>query len=94
MCARSEILKFKGVSDLKTVLEFEDPTWSLESYFFFLPKQSCFTDWEAGVALSRPHYTAKRTRKILISNIHLLSSQKWSQFVHFNIEKVYLRGQP
>jgi hypothetical protein len=42
----------------------------------------------------RPYYTAKRTREILISNIHLLSPQKWSQFVHFNIEKVFPRGQP
>jgi hypothetical protein len=40
-------------------------------------------------ALLRPYYTAKRTREILISNIHLLSPQKWSQFVHFIIEKVY-----
>jgi hypothetical protein len=39
-------------------------------------------------------YTAKRTREILISNIHLLSPQKWSHIVHFNIEKVFLRGQP
>ena len=27
------------------------------------------------ISLLRPHYTAKRTRKILISNIHLLSPQ-------------------
>ena len=40
-------------------------------------------------ALLRPNYTAKRTSEILISNIHLLSPQKWSQFVHFNIEKVF-----
>ena len=45
-------------------------------------------------ALLRPYYTAKQTREILISNIHLLSPQKWSQFVHFNIEKVFPRGQP
>ena len=45
-------------------------------------------------ALLRPYYTAKRTRKLLISNIHLLSPQKWSQFVHFNIEKVFPRRQP
>ena len=44
--------------------------------------------------LLRPNYTAKRTREILISNIHLLSPQKWSQFVHFNIEKLFPRGQP
>ena len=44
-------------------------------------------------ALLRPYYTAKRTREILISNIHLLSPQ-WSQFVHFNMEKVFLRRQP
>ena len=47
-----------------------------------------------GRALLRPYYTAKRTREILISNIHLLSPQKWSQFVHFNIEKLFPRGQP
>ena len=47
-----------------------------------------------GMALLRPYYTVKRTREILISNIHLLSLQKWSQFVHFNIEKVFPRGQP
>ena len=35
--------------------------------------------------LLRPYYIAKRTREILISNIHLLSPQKWSQFVPFNI---------
>ena len=45
-------------------------------------------------ALLRPYYTAKRTREILISNIHLLSPQKQSQFVHFDIEKVFPRGQP
>ena len=39
----------------------------------------------APVALLRPYYIAKRTREMLISNIHLLSPQKWSQFVHFNI---------
>ena len=44
--------------------------------------------------LLRPYYTAKRTREILISNIHLLSPQKCSQFVHFNIEKAFPRGQP
>ena len=44
--------------------------------------------------LLRPYYIAKRTRKMLISNIHLLSPQKWSQFVHFNIEKLFPRGQP
>ena len=32
--------------------------------------------------------------KLLTSNIHLLSPQKWSQFVHFNVEKVFLRSQP
>ena len=32
--------------------------------------------------------------KLLISNIHLLSPQKWFQFVHFNIEKVFPRRQP
>ena len=31
---------------------------------------------------------------LLISNIHLLSPQKWSQFVIFNIEKAFPRGQP
>ena len=46
------------------------------------------------ITLLRPHYTAKRTRKILISNIHHLSPQKWSKFAHFNIEKVFPRGQP
>ena len=46
------------------------------------------------LTLLRPYYNAKRTREILISNIHLLSPQKWSQFVHFNIEKVFPRGQP
>ena len=46
------------------------------------------------ITLLRPYYIAKRTREILISNIHLLSPQKWSQFVHFNIEKVFPRGQP
>ena len=45
-------------------------------------------------ALLRPYYIAKRTRENLISNIHLLSPQKWSQCVHFNIEKVFPRGQP
>ena len=45
-------------------------------------------------ALLRPYYTAKRTREILISNFYPLSPQKWSQFVHFNIEKVFPRGQP
>ena len=35
--------------------------------------------------LLRPYDTVKRTREILISNIHLLSPQKWSQFVHFNM---------
>ena len=45
-------------------------------------------------ALLRPYYTAKRTREIAESNIHLLSPQKRSQFVHFNIEKVFPRGQP
>ena len=44
--------------------------------------------------LLRPYYIAKRTREILISNIHLLSPQKWSQFVHFDTEKVFPRGQP
>ena len=44
--------------------------------------------------LLRPYYTAKSTREILISNIHLLLPQKWSQFVHFSIEKVFPRGQP
>ena len=32
--------------------------------------------------------------KLLTSNIHLLSPQKWSQFVHLNREKVFPRGQP
>ena len=44
--------------------------------------------------LLRPYCTAKRTREILISNIRLLSPQKWSQFIHFDVEKVFLRGQP
>ena len=44
--------------------------------------------------LLRPYYTAKRTSQNLNSNIHLLSPQKWSQFVHFNVEKVFPRGQP
>ena len=44
--------------------------------------------------LLRPYDTVKRTREILISNIHLLSPQKWSQFVIFNIEKAFPRGQP
>ena len=46
------------------------------------------------IALLRPYYIAKRTQEILISNIHLLSPQKWSQFVHFDIEKVFPKGQP
>ena len=32
--------------------------------------------------------------KLLTSNIHLLSPQKWSLFVHLNIEKIFPRGQP
>ena len=54
---------------------------------FFFVKSLTFS-------LLRPYYIAKRTREILISNIHLLSPQKGSQFVHFDIEKVFLRGQP
>jgi hypothetical protein len=44
--------------------------------------------------LLRPYYTAKRTREIAEHNIHLLSPQKRSQFLHFDIEKVFPRGQP
>ena len=44
--------------------------------------------------LLRPYYIANRTREILISNIHLLSPQKWSQFVDFDIEKEFPREQP
>ena len=32
--------------------------------------------------------------KLLTSNIHLLSPQKWSQFVHLNRENIFPRGQP
>ena len=32
--------------------------------------------------------------KLLTSNIHLLSPQKWSQFVHLNRENIFSRGQP
>ena len=50
MCARSGTLKFKGISDLKALLDCEGWTWSLERFcLVFLPKQSCFTDWEAGI---------------------------------------------
>ena len=45
-------------------------------------------------ALLRPYYIANRTKEILISNIHLLSPQKWSQFVDFDIEKEFPREQP
>ena len=45
-------------------------------------------------ALLRPYYIANRTREILISNIHLLSPQKWSLFVDFDIEKEFPREQP
>ena len=48
----------------------------------------------SNTTLLRPYYIANRTRKILISNIHLLSPQKWPQLVDFNIEKVFPRGQP
>ena len=47
-----------------------------------------------GTPLLRPYYTAKRTREITERNIHLLSPQKRSQFLHFDIEKVFPRGQP
>ena len=32
--------------------------------------------------------------KLLTSNIHLLSPQKWSQFVYLNRENLFPRGQP
>ena len=51
------------------------------------------------VSTSPGHYLDLSTQsnepeKLLTSNIHLLSPQKWSQFVHLNRENIFLRGQP
>ena len=49
--------------------------------------------------LSLIHYLDLSTQpnepeKLLSSNIHLLSPEKWSQFVDLSREKIFLRGQP
>ena len=54
---------------------------------------------QCSVSFSCVHYLDLCTQpdepeKLLTSNIHLLSPQKWSHFVHFNIEKVFPREQP
>ena len=82
--------------------------WKVHSGSVDLPQNPIFqSEWDKPLyetrfdlllhsvtSLLRPYYTAKQTRNLLISNIHLLSPQKWSQFVHFNIEKVFPRRQP
>ena len=58
-------------------------------------KERCISlKYNPTIAQLRPYYIANRTREILISNIHLLSPQKWSQFVDFDIEKEFPREQP
>ena len=79
--------------DLKKAI-FQQDKYTANIYSVRMYLQLPLQQWGAGNALLRPYYTAKRTREILISNIHLLSPQKWSQFVHFDIEKVFPRGQP
>ena len=39
----------------------------------------------APIPLLRPYCIAKRTREMLISKIHILSLQNWSQLVHFSL---------
>ena len=75
------VAKGPDPSSFGSVIAPRSAPWGLNIFVVVLSK--LYISRTVNIALLRPYFTAKRTRKLLISNIHLLSPQKWSQLVDF-----------